>query len=36
VVDADEADIEEIGLMMTGTPLSTLREQQRTVEVEKV
>jgi general nucleoside transport system ATP-binding protein len=35
ILDADEADIDEIGLMMTGTPLSALREQKQMAEVEK-
>ncbi len=33
VVAAEEADIEEIGLMMTGTPLAALREQAAETEV---
>lgn len=32
VVAAEQADIEEIGLMMTGTPLAALREQEAVAE----
>jgi general nucleoside transport system ATP-binding protein len=32
IIDANQADIEEIGLMMTGTPLSSLQEGEPVVE----